>query len=118
MTSVRPLGVTLIAFFIIIVYSLILIVGLSMLIFGIQSVPYIGAEGVLVGFIGLVLLVWAFLRISVGFGLLSMSGKAWKSAMMIFGIGLIIDLVFTPGQVLLDIIVLVYLLIVKRHFVF
>jgi len=118
MTSVRPLGVTLIAFFIIIVYSVIFIAGLSMLIFGIQSIPYVGARGVVVGFIGLVFLVWAFLRLSVGFGLLTMSGKAWKSAMMIFGIGLVIDLVFNPSQVLLDIIVLVYLLIVKRHFVF
>jgi hypothetical protein len=118
MTSVRPIGVTLIAFFIIIVYSVIFIVGLSMLIFGIKSIPYIGARGVVVGLVGLVFLVWAFLRLSVGFGLLSMSGKAWKSAMMIFGIGLIIDYFFRPTQVLLDIVILIYLLMVKRHFVF
>jgi hypothetical protein len=118
MTSVRPFGVTLIAFFIIIVYSVIFIVGLSMLIFGITSIPYVGAEGVVVGFIGLVFLIWAFLRLSVGFGLLSMKGKAWKSAMVIFGVGLIIDLIFRPNQVILDIIILLYLLLVKRHFVF
>jgi len=118
MTSVRPIGVTLIAFFIIIVYSVIFIAGLSMLLFGIRSIPYLGVEGVLVGLTGLVFLVWAFLRLSVGFGLLTMQGKAWKSAMVIFGISLVINLYFGSGQVLLDIIILVYLLIVKRHFVF
>lgn len=118
MTSVRPIGVTIIAFFIIIVYSVIFIAGLTMFIFGIRSIPYVGAEGVVVGFIGLVFLVWAFLRLSVGFGLLSMQGKAWKSAMLIFGIGLLIDLAYGPNQVLLDIVILLYLLIVKKHFVF
>ena len=82
MTSVRPLGVTIIAFFIIIVYSVIFIAALTMFIFGITSIPYLGAEGAVVGFIGLVFLIWAFLRLSMGFGLLTMDGKAWKSAIV------------------------------------
>jgi hypothetical protein len=52
----------------------------------------------------------------MGFGLLSLRRKAWRSAMLVFCIGLVIDLFISRGQILLDVIIIIYLLIVKRHF--
>jgi hypothetical protein len=54
----------------------------------------------------------------MGFGLLSLRRKAWRSAMLVFCIGLVIDIFISrgQGQVLLDVIIIIYLLIVKRHF--
>jgi hypothetical protein len=118
MVSYRPLGVTILAVIIILTYSVIFIVGLLVLIWGITTIPYIGAGGVAISLVGVVFLVWAFLRLSMGFGLLSLRRKAWRSAMLVFCIGLVIDIFISrgQGQVLMDVIVIIYLLIVKRHF--
>ena len=118
MSSYRPTGVTILAVFIIFFYSIVFIAGLLVFLFGLSIIPQIGVLGVLVGVAGMAVLIYALLRLSVGFGLLSLKSKAWKSAMIIFGLGLIIDLIFSPEQVVLDVIVLVYLLIVKKHFVY
>lgn len=116
MVSYRPIGVTILAVFIIITYSVIFLIGLAVLFMGVAAIPYVGVGGGVVMTWGIIILVFAFLRLSMGFGLLRMRRRAWKSAMIVFLIGLFIDLLITPGQVLLDIIIIVYLLIVKRHF--
>ena len=116
MVSYRPLGVTILAAFIIVTYSIIFIFGLAILLKGIDSIPYFWVEGGALTIMGLVLLIWAFLRLSMGFDLLRLRRRAWKSAMVVFIIGLGIDLFFATGQALLDVIVIVYLLIVKKHF--
>lgn len=116
MVSYRPIGVTILAVFIIITYSILFIAGLALLIWGIASIPTIGVLGGAISFLGLVFLIWAFLRLSMGFGLLSLRSKAWRSAFIIFSIGLIIDLMIAREQVILDVIILIYLLIVKKHF--
>jgi hypothetical protein len=116
MVSYRPIGVTILAVFIIITYSIIFLIGLAWLLGGAAAIPYVGIGGGVAMTIGIVILVFAFLRLSMGFGLLRMRRSAWRSAMMVFCIGLVIDYFITPGQVLLDIIIIVYLLIVKRHF--
>lgn len=118
MVSYRPLGVTILAVIIILTYSVIFIAALAVLIFGISNIPSFVLIGSLLTIAGIIFMIWAFLRLSVGFGLLRLRRKAWKSAMIIFGIGLIIDLFIAPGQVLLDIIIIVYLLIVKKHFTY
>jgi hypothetical protein len=116
MVSYRPLGVTILAVIIILTYALIFIVGLAVLLWGITAIPYLGFGGVAISLVGVVFLVWAFLRLSMGFGLLSLRRKAWRSAMLVFCIGLVIDLFISRGQILLDVIIIIYLLIVKRHF--
>lgn len=116
MVSYRPIGVTILAVIIILTYSVIFIAGLALLIWGIYTIPYMGMGGVLAGILGIVFLVWAFLRLSMGFGLLSLRRKAWGSAMIVFCFGLVIDLFVAKQQVLIDIIIIIYLLIVKRHF--
>ncbi len=124
MVSYRPLGVTILAAIIILVYSVIFIAGLFLLIFGISTIPFMGGEGALKGenililILGIILLIWAFVRLSMGFGLLRMRRRAWKSAMIVFVLGLLIDLVIAPPQVLLDIIIIIYLIIVKNEFIY
>ena len=118
MSSHRPTGVTILAVFIIFVYSILFLVSLLLIIFGISLFSSFKEGAILLGVAGFAVMIYALLRLSVGFGLLSLKSKAWKSAMIIFGLGLIIDLIFSPEQVVLDVIVLVYLLIVKKHFVY
>lgn len=119
MVSYRPTGVTILAIFIIIIYGLIFLAGLFVLLYGISTFTRVGLEGEFASIIGMFFLIWAFLRLSMGFGLLKMRRRAWRSAMIVFGIGLIIDLILAlPGQVLLDVIILVYLLAVKKHFIY
>jgi hypothetical protein len=115
MVSYRPLGVTILAAIIIITYSVIFIAGL-MLLLGMNTIPTAVASREISSVVGIIFLIWAFVRLSMGFGLLKLRRKAWKSAMIVFGVGLLIDLIFVPQQVLLDIIILVYLIIVKQHF--
>ena len=117
MVSYRPLGVTILAVIIIITYSIIFIAGL-VLILGIYTIPSAVASREISSIIGIIFLIWAFVRLSMGFGLLRLRRKAWRSAIIVFGIGLIIDLFIAPGQVLLDIIIIVYLIIVKKHFTY
>jgi hypothetical protein len=116
MVSYRPLGVTILAVIIILTYAFIFIVSLAVLFWGITAIPYMGFGGLAISLVGVVFLVWAFLRLSMGFGLLSLRRKAWRSAMLVFCIGLVIDLFISRGQILLDVIIIIYLLIVKRHF--
>ena len=116
MVSYRPIGVTILAAFIIITYSIIFIVGVAVLFWGVSNIPELVISGGVGIIMGIIILIWAFLRLSMGFGLLRMRRRAWKSAMVVFIIGLGIDLFFATGQVLLDVIIIVYLLIVKRHF--
>lgn len=118
MVSYRPVGVTILAAIIIITYSIVFLIGLAVLIWGIAVIPHIGVRGGILSILGIVFLIWAFVRLSMGFGLLKLRRKAWKSAMIVFGIGLVIDLFIAPGQLLLDIIIIVYLLIVKKHFIY
>jgi hypothetical protein len=115
MVSYRPLGVTILAAIIIITYSVIFIAGL-MLLLGMNTIPTAVASREISSVVGIIFLIWAFVRLSMGFGLLRLRRKAWRSAMIVFGVGLLIDLIFVPQQVLLDIIILVYLIIVKQHF--
>jgi hypothetical protein len=124
MVSYRPTGVTILAAFIIITYGLIFVLGLAILFIGISEISQVGFAGEFASVVGIFLLIWAFLRLSMGFGLLRMRRRAWRSAMIVFSIGLLIDLGITmfvaavPGQVLLDVIVLVYLLAVRKHFIY
>ena len=117
MAKYRPLGVTILAVIIILTYSVIFFAALAVVLLGVSNIPRFLLIGGLLTIAGIIFMIWAFLRLSVGFGLLRMKRKAWKSAMIIFGIGLLIDLFIAPGQVLLDIIIIVYLIIVKRHFI-
>jgi hypothetical protein len=119
MVSYRPLGVTILAVFIIITYGIIFVAALAVLLYGFSTLTRVGLEGEVLSFLGFVFLIWALIRLSMGFGLLRMRRKAWRSAMVVFGIGIIIDLVLAlPGQVLLDVIIIIYLLIVKKHFIY
>ncbi len=116
MVSYRPLGVTVLAVFIIITYSIIFLLGIALLIWGIKAMPVIGIKSLGGSFLGIVFIIWAFLRISTGFGLLGLRKPAWRSAMTIFCIGLVIDFFIAREQVILDAIIIIYLIIVKRHF--
>ena len=119
MVSYRPTGVTILAAFIIITYGIIFVAALVVLFYGITTLTRVGLQGEVLSVLGFIFLIWAFLRLSMGFGLLRMRRRAWKSAMVVFGIGIIIDLLLSlPGQVLLDIIVIVYLIAVKKHFIY
>jgi hypothetical protein len=119
MVSYRPLGVTILAAFIIITYGIIFVAALVVLVYGITTFTRVGLEGEVMSFLGFVFLIWAFLRLSMGFGLLKMRRRAWRSAMIVFTIGLIIDLVLAlSGQVVLDVVIIIYLLIVKKHFTY
>lgn len=115
MVSYRPLGVTILAAIIIITYSVIFIAGL-MLLLGMDTIPAPIASKEISSIVGIIFIIWAFVRLSMGFGLLRLRKKAWKSAMTVFGIGLVIDFFVAQGQMLLDIIIIVYLIIVKPHF--
>ena len=115
MVSYRPLGVTILAAIIIITYSVIFIAGL-MLLLGMDTIPTAFASKEISSIIGIIFIIWAFVRLSMGFGLLRLRRKAWKSAMTVFGIGLVIDFFVAKEQILLDIIIIVYLIIVKPHF--
>jgi len=117
MVSYRPKGVTVLALFIIVTYSIIFVAGLALLL-GAYEMPYFGVEAAAIGIVGFVFLIWALVRLSMGFGLLRMRKKAWRAAMVVFGIGLVIDILVRPPQAVLDVIIIVYLLIVKRHFVY
>jgi hypothetical protein len=118
MVSYRPVGVTILAAFIIFTYGIIFLVGLALIFGWISPLPLMWAGTEVITFLGLIILIWAAIRLSMGFGLLKMRRKAWKSAMGVFIIGLIFDFFLSPGQILLDIIIIVYLLIVKKHFIY
>ena len=118
MVSYRPLGVTILAAFIIFTYGIIFLVGLALIFGWISPLPLTWLGTGAITFLGLIILVWAVIRLSMGFGLLKMRRKAWKSAIGVFIIGLIFDFFIAPGQILLDIIIIVYLLIVKKHFIY
>ena len=119
MVSYRPTGVTILAAFIIITYGIIFVAALVILVYGITTFTRVGLEGEILSFLGFIFLIWAFLRLSMGFGLLKMRRRAWRSAMIVFIIGIIIDLLLAlQGQVILDGIIIVYLLIVKKHFIY
>jgi hypothetical protein len=119
MVSYRPKGVTILAVFIIITYGIIFVAALMVLLYGISTLSRVGLEGEVLSFLGFVFLIWAFLRLSMGFGLLKMRRRAWRSAMIVFIIGLLIDLVLAlSGQILLDIVIILYLLAVRKHFIY
>ena len=119
MVSYRPTGVTILAVFIILIYGLIFIAGLVVLIYGISTISRVGFGGEFASIVGMFFLIWAFLRLSMGFGLLKMRRRAWRSAIIVFGIGIIIDLLLTLyGQAVLDVVIIVYLLAVKKHFIY
>jgi hypothetical protein len=119
MVSYRPVGVTILAVFIILIYGVIFLAGLVVLIYGISTLTQVGYTGEFASIVGMFFLIWALLRLSMGFGLLKMRRRAWRSAMIVFGIGLLIDLLLTLyGQALLDVGIIVYLLVVKKHFIY
>jgi hypothetical protein len=119
MVSYRPTGVTILAIFIILIYGAIFIAGLVVLIYGISTISRVGYSGEFASIVGMFFLIWALLRLSMGFGLLKMRRRAWRSAMVVFGIGILIDLILRLyGQVGLDVLIIVYLLAVKKHFIY
>ncbi len=119
MVSYRPTGVTILALFIIITYGIIFVAALVVLLYGISTLSRVGLEGEVLSFLGFIFLIWAFLRLSMGFGLLKMRRRAWRSAMIVFLIGLLIDMVLAlSGQILLDVVIIIYLLAVRKHFIY
>ncbi len=88
------------------------------MVFGISTIPLSIEEGLFPFILGIIFVIWAFLRLSTGFGLLRMRRRAWKSAMVIFILGLLIDFVIAQEQMLLDIIIIVYLILVKSEFTY
>ena len=109
----RPLGVIILG--IIITLSTFVYIYLALYIFNVGLV--FRGIFVITAIVALIILILGIMRFFVGIGLLKMKRKAWRSALFIIIIGMILDIFQKQGgSFVFNFFLLIYLFLVKKHF--
>ena len=113
----RPIGITLLALLTILFGILIVLVGVLFLVaplilVGVGLPP---AFGLAAGVLGAIIFVFGLIWIGVGVGLLHRRGWAWWLAVIVMVLS-IVGSIASPITAIIPGLILVYLIVVRRHF--
>lgn len=113
----RPIGVAILAILTVLVGVLILLAAILVLVAPAFIIGFgLPIEfGIAVGVVGGILLIIALLWIAVGMGLWRLRGWAWWLAVIVMVLSIVSSFA-APGAAIVPILLLVYLILVRKHF--
>ena len=112
----RPIGVAILAILVVLVGVLLLIGAIAVILFTgfffLAGLPSFGLAG---SVLGILLLIFALLWIGVGLGLWHLRSWAWWLAIIVMLLS-IIGGIAAPASVIIPLLIMIYLVLVRRHF--